>query len=42
VPGLIRVTRGEALSLSEEDYIRAAIANGASDVRSSQAHPPET
>ncbi len=33
VPGLIRVSRGEALSLSEEDYIRAAIANGASDAR---------
>jgi peptide/nickel transport system permease protein len=33
VPFLIRVSRGEALSLSEEDYVRAAIANGASDVR---------
>jgi peptide/nickel transport system permease protein len=33
VPFLIRVARGEALSLSEEDYVRAAIANGASDVR---------
>jgi ABC-type dipeptide/oligopeptide/nickel transport system permease subunit len=33
VPPLIRVARGEALSLSEEDYIRAAIANGASDAR---------
>src|SRR4029453_4721028 len=33
VPFLIRVARGEALSLSEEDYIRAAIANGASDTR---------
>jgi ABC-type dipeptide/oligopeptide/nickel transport system permease subunit len=33
VPPLIRVTRGEALSLSEEDYVRAAIANGASDRR---------
>ncbi len=33
VPLLIRVTRGEALSLSEEDYVRAAIANGASDLR---------
>lgn len=33
VPLLIRVARGEALSLSEEDYVRAAIANGASDVR---------
>jgi peptide/nickel transport system permease protein len=33
VPPLIRVARGEALSLSEEDYIRAAIANGATDRR---------
>jgi ABC-type dipeptide/oligopeptide/nickel transport system permease subunit len=33
VPFLIRVARGEALSLSEEDYVRAAIANGASDAR---------
>ena len=33
IPGLIRVARGEALSLREEDYVRAAIANGASDVR---------
>jgi peptide/nickel transport system permease protein len=33
VPPLIRVARGEALSLSEEDYVRAAIANGASDAR---------
>ena len=31
-PGLIRVTRGETLALREEDYVRAAIANGASDV----------
>jgi len=30
-PGLIRVARGEALSLREEDYVRAAIANGAGD-----------
>jgi peptide/nickel transport system permease protein len=30
-PGLIRVTRGEALALREEDYVRAAVANGASD-----------
>ena len=30
-PGLIRVTRGETLSLREEDYVRAAVANGASD-----------
>jgi peptide/nickel transport system permease protein len=31
VPGLIRIARGEALSLREEDYVRAAIANGGSD-----------
>jgi peptide/nickel transport system permease protein len=30
-PGLIRVTRGEAFALREEDYVRAAVANGASD-----------
>jgi peptide/nickel transport system permease protein len=33
VPALIRVARGEALSLREEDYVRAAVANGARDVR---------
>jgi peptide/nickel transport system permease protein len=33
VPGLIRIARGEALALREEDYVRAAIANGAGDVR---------
>ena len=38
VPGLIRVSRGEALSLREEDYIRAAIANGASDFRIIRRH----
>jgi peptide/nickel transport system permease protein len=31
VPALIRVARGEALGLREEDYVRAAVANGASD-----------
>jgi ABC-type dipeptide/oligopeptide/nickel transport system permease subunit len=31
-PGLIRVARGETFALREEDYVRAAIANGASDV----------
>ena len=31
VPGLIRVARGEALQLREEDYVRAAVANGGSD-----------
>ena len=30
-PALIRVARGEALSLREEDYVRAAVANGATD-----------
>jgi peptide/nickel transport system permease protein len=30
-PQLIRVARGETLALREEDYVRAAIANGASD-----------
>ena len=34
-PALIRVARGEALALREEDYVRAAVANGASDA----AHP---
>lgn len=32
VPGLIRIARGEALALREEDYVRAAVANGASDI----------
>src|SRR5207249_302047 len=31
VPGLIRIARGEMLSLREEDYVPAAIANGAGD-----------
>jgi peptide/nickel transport system permease protein len=31
IPLLIRVVRGEALSLREEDYVRAAVANGAGD-----------
>ena len=30
-PILIRVARGETLALREEDYVRAAVANGASD-----------
>src|SRR5947209_18969482 len=30
-PGLIRVARGEALALREEDYVRAAVVNGGSD-----------
>jgi peptide/nickel transport system permease protein len=37
-PALIRVARGEALSLREEDYVRAAIANGATDVRILRRH----
>jgi peptide/nickel transport system permease protein len=32
VPGVIRVARGETLGLREEDYVRAAVANGAGDV----------
>ena len=32
VPGLIRIARGEALALREEDFVPAAIANGANDV----------
>jgi peptide/nickel transport system permease protein len=31
VPPLIRISRGEALELREEDYVRAAVANGAND-----------
>jgi peptide/nickel transport system permease protein len=33
LPGLVRVARGEALALREEDYVRAAVANGAGDTR---------
>ncbi len=32
VPALIRIGRGEALALREEDYVRAAIANGSNDI----------
>jgi ABC-type dipeptide/oligopeptide/nickel transport system permease subunit len=32
IPPLIRVARGETLALREEDYVPAAIANGANDV----------
>jgi ABC-type dipeptide/oligopeptide/nickel transport system permease subunit len=32
IPGLVRITRGEALALREEAYVRAAIANGAGDL----------
>jgi peptide/nickel transport system permease protein len=31
VPGLIRIARGETLALREEDFVPAAIANGAND-----------
>jgi len=31
VPPLVRIARGEALELREEDYVRAAVANGAND-----------
>jgi peptide/nickel transport system permease protein len=31
IPGLVRITRGETLALREEDYVRAAVANGAGD-----------
>jgi peptide/nickel transport system permease protein len=31
VPALVRISRGEALALREEDYVPAAIANGAGD-----------
>ena len=32
VPGLVRITRGETLALREEDYVRAAVVNAASDL----------
>jgi peptide/nickel transport system permease protein len=31
VPPLVRIARGEVLALREEDYVRAAVANGAND-----------
>ena len=31
VPPLVRIARGETLGLREEDYVRAAVANGAGD-----------
>jgi peptide/nickel transport system permease protein len=31
VPPLVRIARGETLELREEDYVRAAVANGAND-----------
>jgi peptide/nickel transport system permease protein len=37
-PGLIRVARGEALALREEDYVRAAVVNGASDLSILRRH----
>jgi ABC-type dipeptide/oligopeptide/nickel transport system permease subunit len=33
MPGLIRIARAETLALREADYVPAAIANGAGDVR---------
>ena len=32
IPLILRVARGETISLREEDYVEAAVANGASDV----------
>jgi peptide/nickel transport system permease protein len=32
IPLILRVVRGETISLREEDYVEAAVANGASDV----------
>jgi peptide/nickel transport system permease protein len=32
VPGLIRIARGETLALREEDFVPAAVANGANDL----------
>jgi peptide/nickel transport system permease protein len=31
IPWIVRVTRGEALALREQEYVRAAVANGAGD-----------
>jgi peptide/nickel transport system permease protein len=31
IPWVVRVTRGEALALREQDFVRAAVANGAGD-----------
>ncbi len=31
IPGLIRVTRGEALALREQEFVKAAVANGAGE-----------
>lgn len=31
VPGVVRIARGETLELREEDYVRAAVANGGND-----------
>jgi peptide/nickel transport system permease protein len=38
MPGLIRVTRGETLAVREEDYVRAAVANGAGDLTILRRH----
>ena len=42
IPALIRIARGETLALREEDYVRAAVANGAGDARILRPpHPAE-
>ena len=42
MPGIVRVTRGETLALREEDYVRAAVANGAGDVGDpAPSHPSQ-
>jgi len=33
IPQILRVVRGETISLREEDYVEAAVANGASDLK---------
>ena len=38
MPGIVRVTRGETLALREEDYVRAAVANGAGDATILRRH----
>src|SRR5205085_2596146 len=37
-PQLVRIARGEALALREEDYVRAAVANGAGDLTILRRH----
>ena len=38
MPGIVRVTRGETLALREEDFVRAAVANGAGDTTILRRH----